>query len=478
MINADFLDADLADAETANTYTLVSTEKYPFNLKDDVGLTKLLYDRHVKGTRCWYYEKGYHLAPEKTVCCGQDCLMIEAPCRAKRRVLFSLNGFVEVVVFNSYCQICQALHKYDGRGDGIVNFGNAKLFCVELMMELLEFKLNGGVPTQTYWKSKLNSFGLVMSGNPEVAVLFAQAMKEWVGLAGKLNEMMTCYIRLIDYGPRMFNCCVNPKVVCIDGIVLSVESTRIDRRHLSEPWIVDDLRRTRFGDRKSRSIITLSKEEKEVMQRFVRDGITEMDYLSLVENHPESVVIDLMGLSYVRTALEKVKCNPLLNLFYRCIYKDISPCISYVPAPTWSTLEDLLEHRVLIANTVSLLDGYSPVLSQICCFLNSLKNWSNFPLRDRVKSKVYDLLEALLKKAKDTYIPSAGYEDCIQTVAPISVSPFKEVLDTGVFFPNRPIVRTLKRVKLAKEPKKCNKDHKKAGRLGAGTLLFWCAEHR
>jgi hypothetical protein len=478
MINADFLDADLADAEKANTYTLLSTETYPFNLKDDVALTQLLYERHIRGTRLWFGGIGNGLAPEKKVCCGQDCLMVEAPCRARRRVLFSLNGFIQVEVFNSYCQICHTLHKYDGRRDGIVNFGNAKLFCVELMMELLEFKLNGGVPTQTYWKSKLNSIGLVMSGNAEVAGNLAHAMKEWVGLSGKLNEMMTCFIRLIDYGPRMFNCCINPKVVCIDGIVLSVESTRIERRHLTEPWIVDDLRRTRFGDRKSRSIITLSAEEKVLIQQYVRDGITDMDYLSLVENHPESVVIDLMGLSYVRTGPEKVKCNPLLNLFYRCIYKDISPCISYVPAPTWSTLEDLLEHRVVIANTVSLLDVYSPVLSQICCFLNALKNWSNFPLRERVKSKVYDLLEALLKKAKDTYIPSAAYEDCIQTVTPIAVSPFDEVLKTGVFFPDRPIVRTLKRVKLTKEPKKCNKDHKKAGRLGAGTLLFWCAEHR
>jgi hypothetical protein len=231
LIKLDLLDADLADAETANTYSLISKLKYPFNLKEDEGLAKTLYHRHYEGTRNWLKDKGGALVPQTLECCDTECWVIDAPRRAKRQCLFSLNGFIDVTVANTYCSVCHRHYEYDGRADGIVNFGNSKLFCVELMMELLEFKLNGGVPTQTYWKSKLNSIALTHWSAAERQARFEQCQKEWHGISGKLNEMMTCFIRLIDYGPKIFKCCTNPKVLCIDGIVLSVENSRIERRN-------------------------------------------------------------------------------------------------------------------------------------------------------------------------------------------------------------------------------------------------------
>jgi hypothetical protein len=49
----------------------------------------------------------------------------------------------------------------------------------------------------------------------------------------------------------------------------------------------------------------------------------------------------------------------------------------------------------------------------------------------------------------------------------------------GVFFPGRPVVRTLKRVELrsAKE-EQCSKDYQANSRLGNGLVLFWCGKHR
>ncbi|KAI8891491.1 hypothetical protein BC833DRAFT_533892 [Globomyces pollinis-pini] len=58
-------------------------------------------------------------------------------------------------------------------------------------------------------------------------------------------------------------------------------------------------------------------------------------------------------------------------------------------------------------------------------------------------------------------------------------SPRDELLKTGSFFPGRPYVRKIGTIKLSKENQsQCNHQFKTAGRLGAGTLLFWCGRHR
>ena len=58
--------------------------------------------------------------------------------------------------------------------------------------------------------------------------------------------------------------------------------------------------------------------------------------------------------------------------------------------------------------------------------------------------------------------------------------PFKELDSTGYFFPGRPAIRKITPIALSnpKEEIVCNKDYKLAGKFGAGTLCFFCAEHR
>ena len=69
----------------------------------------------------------------------------------------------------------------------------------------------------------------------------------------------------------------------------------------------------------------------------------------------------------------------------------------------------------------------------------------------------------------------------ITNIAPLTGKLFDsarhELAATGVFFPGRPAIRCVQETTLRSEPA-CNKNAKQAGRLGAGTLLFWCAEHR
>jgi hypothetical protein len=142
-------------------------------------------------------------------------------------------------------------------------------------------------------------------------------------------------------------------------------------------------------------------------------------------------------------------------------------------------LDDLLESKKVTSNCIQLLNVYSPVLAKICLFIVQIKSLFANDRQDEIRDQAFDLLEKILQIARQTYTPAVGYQNNINELSiPLPNEHFQEVMDTGAFFPNRPIIRTLKTIQLSKEPKKCNKGYKKAGRLGAGTLLFWCAEHR
>ena len=57
-------------------------------------------------------------------------------------------------------------------------------------------------------------------------------------------------------------------------------------------------------------------------------------------------------------------------------------------------------------------------------------------------------------------------------------SDTEELLRTGVYFPNNPVVRTCARTNIAGSDSSCTKNYQSAGKLGAGIILFWCAKHR
>jgi hypothetical protein len=90
-----------------------------------------------------------------------------------------------------------------------------------------------------------------------------------------------------------------------------------------------------------------------------------------------------------------------------------------------------------------------------------------------------DVVEYILKRAQESLDTP---EDAEQILCPI-ISPYddpmKELLETGVFFPNHPMCAQVTPV-AAPTPKEgsCTKDYKSSGKLGAGVVLFWCIKHR
>jgi hypothetical protein len=96
------------------------------------------------------------------------------------------------------------------------------------------------------------------------------------------------------------------------------------------------------------------------------------------------------------------------------------------------------------------------------------------------------LFEHILIKAKDCFTQSVENRDHYQNpIVPVTdlervhyASVTQEVMETGAYFPGRPYHSNVRQIHLGNESTVCNKEYKKKGRLGAGTLLFWCGKHR
>ena len=56
-------------------------------------------------------------------------------------------------------------------------------------------------------------------------------------LSGKINRYFCQFLGLLDNPIQSFSCCVNPDIITLDGIVLSIDSSRIRRQNLQSPWI-------------------------------------------------------------------------------------------------------------------------------------------------------------------------------------------------------------------------------------------------
>lgn len=91
------------------------------------------------------------------------------------------------------------------------------------------------------------------------------------------------------------------------------------------------------------------------------------------------------------------------------------------------------------------------------------------------------VIKKLLKYILET--AAATVEKERKNIAPVSndymhLDVIDELMEAGVCFPGRPVQRMVKKVNLGSQGERCNKFYKSNSRLGAGLLLFWCANHR
>lgn len=455
---------------------LISKQRYPFDLDGDPELREIIHNRTFNTLSDWYQTTvpGGVLKAEKSRCCDVDCDYIKAKTQSNYTEMFSLHGYALLEpIQSSVCRICHTRYDFDGRSLGLLNYGNRFLFTVELILDLLEFKAISGTPTYSYWQARSNTM-LKAWTREETAAM----KKSWMNMSGRVNGIMTAYLSLVDYPSNHFQCCKDPEVVCIDGIVLSVESRRINT---TTPWVDSHALRTRFTKKEDRSIVVLSAQQKQILKDFIRIG-TQLEDLELLASEIGSPVGDFILCNIIsdRRNPQVLQCPPLLKRFYQSLYKWISPACSIAPSSTWDMLKKIVILEQIPFNYIARATELSPVLRDILSYITTTVG------HHRKYNSGIQLLAQILLKAKGCYSPvvepRGGYKNPIRPVNEnervLFTSPSQEVIATGAYFPGRPYHSVVQDIYLNNEAAACNKLYKKQGRLGAGTLLFWCGVHR
>ena len=457
--------------------TLVSRERYPFDLESDDLLRKVIFERTFNPLSDWYETNvpSGVLTAEKRSCCDTPCDLVKANPQSSKVELFSLHGYAQVEpIMATVCPICHTRYDFDGRSMGILNYANRYLFTVELILDLLEFKAISGTPTYSYWQARINT---MLKSFPKQES--TQWKKSWMSMAGRVNGVMTAYLCLVDYPEKHFQCCEDPEVVCIDGIVLSVESRRINT---TTPWVDPRILRTRFTKKEDRCVLNLTATQKEIIKTFIRSGVYLEDLKQLAgELGTRAGCFFLYNIISDPTNPQMVQCPPLLKRFYQSLYKSISPACSIAPANTWDMIREVIHSMKVPFEYISELTQLSPVLMDLFSYTSTVvsderKLNACLEMLFIIRDKAQDCFYPIPTTTRPTYVNPIGFVSDNQRKTYASAT--QEVLETGAYFPGRPYHSTVRDVQFNNESSVCNKLYKKKGRLGAGTLLFWCGIHR
>ncbi|KAJ2990132.1 hypothetical protein HDV02_004605 [Globomyces sp. JEL0801] len=270
---------------------------------------------------------------------------------------------------------------------------------------MLETKCNDGTPTHSIWSNTINSFFKAFLPDPTKE----KVRREYLNYAGRINAILREFLKMIDYPvENTFKCCEDPEVVCIDGIVLSVENRKIKGQNLVEPWHDTSFKtKERFNYRnKDRAIIHFNKDTKEMFKKFRKrtGGIDEAELQELEDLYNHDGVEKHPLMEFIRECCE---CDgryigPIcLRDFFSFLSKDISPACSLLPYCLWPTIEDFITTMKISEEHLQLINVSAPVLFQLVIFL--VTDCSTNVLKRTI---CFKLLEYILGTAKACFTQS------------------------------------------------------------------------
>ena len=291
---------------------------------------------------------------------------------------------------------------------------------------------------------------------------------------------------LIDFPESLFRCCSDPDIVCIDGIVLSIESWRIKERNFTAPWRETTPSMQRATTRKDQNFWHLPEsatwKRRQLLRQFaLRDGgLTLSEVTQLITKHPGpfSELINRTAYPVNKNGLTFYMCLPVLQPFFHSASKEISPAIGVIPKALWeATTVFLSTSRLRNDNFFDLVREHSTLLNCLITFI--ISNIANPTLTEACRAVIKQCLTVAQESASEAHekfnvIPLPAFP------TPERFCARKEYEETGFFFPGRPVHSRVTNCMISKTEEKqfCNKDYKEAGRYGAGMALFWCGRHR
>lgn len=397
----------------------------------DQQLSDAIVSRRAGGLQWWsneFEEDGiWQFYPEVTQCCGVELRVKES---SRNVQVYSFNFFASYPArsYVSHCPRCESNYFFDGRKYGILNFNHHYLIDVgsfrltlELFYELLELKINAGVPTHAWWKVKVD-MSLLRYGLQKSEV--DRNRKLWMGLASRLTSFLYEYLRLIEIPDHLFGCCANPTVVSVDGtdfanvsgIVLSVKSKRIIEANLKHPWLDEHSIAHRATTRPLRAVIPLSATARKLMHAYSHDGASKEDYKALL-TYVKEVSRDVWQLMVHSTPMSTtlpnlptpltrpIKCHPSLKSFFSGCSKPIFPAAHFLPPPCWSAVEEFVEHYgIPTSDMLTSFATHAPQLYQMLSYYHQLRQDSQIQ-QVSLELTVVQNFNCLHFEASETDIP-------------------------------------------------------------------------
>ena len=350
-------------------------------------------------------------------------------------------------------------------------------------------KTHSGIPTQSWWKAKVEVACFGLEGTD-----VKRYRDKWTNMHSVVNLVLTEFIMLIDFPEPLFRCCQHPEVICVDGIVLSIENRRIKERNFSTPWREDAPTRNRASTRSDRNVWDLKQsirwKPRELLRQFAlrNGGLKRQELVQLIRRHPGplSDLLNLAAYPVQRNGSEIYVCPSLLQPFFHSASKPISPAIGVVPKVLWHDTAGFLQSKQFRPEYLNFVREHSSLLNSMLTFM--LSNQANQALMNACYGVIkhclviaYQSTSETLQKYNVVPLAVAPTEDSVQAPTSKPFSARDEYGITGFFFPGRPLHSRIKNCILSKTDElesPCNKDYKEAGKYGAGMALFWCGTHR
>ena len=401
----------------------------------------------------------------------------------KNRVPITIFGGTFVIDWTlevGQCSKCNASVHHDGRQHGLVNWNDKYLFACEFLDDYLD--LYSRTAVNSLWKSTVQRMVKRLRRLPRARSRVLQLEAEWNGFSCKLPSVLVGYISLLAFPDHLFRCCDNPDINTADGIVLSVESHRL--RKLTQPWVLPPMTH-RATTTAERAFPSLSASDSLFLDTFTSEAALmdpELDpQIHVAALSSPSLAISLLA-ELCTSSTGHTLIPAAVRPFANSLRKSVAPIAQLLPMSVKQIVDAFVQTGVDSQRLRQDLSRNAPILSRLysACNLHASRETGMVDSDHVIIVKLRELLRFMSASCNSLFTQPLPPDFIADLPVDLSTKPpFAQLLDHGSFFPNNPIQRCVRHIKLPGESRvtPCNKEAKEKGRLGPGVLLFWCAVH-
>jgi hypothetical protein len=453
---------------------IISTNKYPIHVDLDRSLEDVIRTRLLKG-EIWFNETFEQKVIQENICICGSINLGRTGRYTKVRVFTTLYLLMNYEIVERVCCECERFLPFDGRKLGLVNYKNQIVFTVELFYELLNYKAYSGLPTFTFWRSKIDFYSINSDAdiNSVARLLWKKKLENYSGL---INQIFVGFCTLLEIPNDLFYCCPNPKVVNVDGLVISIETNRLNTQSLTNGAIIPDINVPRNLGRTDRNVIDYAETDRLLLNEYITSGISHARWLSFLQAQVEPAK------SFYTNSCWSIGLGPQQSVYYcketyaimiSTFTKSINPAIQLCPLSIWLPWDQYIANQCNHYELQLILRKWAPIFFKM---FNLYLRLLDSSLTEAVV--LLEFLKYVLQKTKDIY--QIWQDNPVEDVQG-QIGSGDDRYIHGQYFPSRPITRRIRvnqQGNSQPESTICSKNAKHNTKLTGGVVLFWCGEHR